>query len=62
MPTRKLVDPHPPMYADSLSSRCYDPDHEPARLVVREPGLYSHECPTCDYRVVFRVDRMDRMG
>ncbi len=45
--TRKIADapPHP----------CRDPEHDPAGMIVREPGTYAHTCPTCGEECVFTV-------
>ena len=35
---------------------CRHPDHEPAKMVVRPPGLYEHSCPGCGALTYFTVD------
>lgn len=35
---------------------CLSFEHEPASMVVREPGIYEHTCPECGHKTVFRVD------
>ena len=38
--TRKISD-HP------VEKICRNPEHNPAGMIVREPGNYEHECPGC---------------
>ena len=40
MPTKKIAD---------LPSfrRCRHPEHKPPTMVVWEPGVYEHTCPSC---------------
>ena len=26
---------------------CRHPEHNPAGMIVRDPGYYEHECPSC---------------
>ena len=35
---------------------CRHPDHEPAKMLVRQSGLYEHTCPGCGAATYFRVD------
>jgi len=34
---------------------CTSPDHNPASMVVREPGTYEHTCSGCGYKTRFEV-------
>ena len=45
--TRKIADP-PPL-------PCTHPEHDPAGMIVREPGTYEHICPSCGKRQVFTI-------
>ncbi len=40
------------------SRPCQDPEHNPAGMVVREPGMYEHICPTCGNKQIFTVPTM----
>lgn len=35
--------------------QCNHPEHDPATLKYREPGLYRHTCPACGVRKEFEV-------
>ena len=48
MPTKKIADPPLPP--------CRDSEHNPPSMMVFEPGVYEHTCPTCGQKMVFRVD------
>lgn len=48
MPTRKLAEL-------PRAKRCRHPDHLPASMVVRPPGLYEHVCPACGRRITFSI-------
>lgn len=45
--TRKIADAPPPP--------CRDPEHEPPKMMVFEPGTYEHICPTCGKKTIFTV-------
>lgn len=34
---------------------CLDPEHNPSQYVVRDPGVYEHECPCCGQKQTFIV-------
>lgn len=34
---------------------CIHPDHKPASMKVRPPGVYTHTCPACGQESIFRV-------
>jgi hypothetical protein len=48
MPTRKISDL-------PIAKPCRDPDHRPATMVVRPPGIYEHTCPSCGQSFTFVV-------
>lgn len=48
MPTRKIAD---------LPALCRHPEHEPGAHVVRENGVYEHECPSCGAKTLFTVSK-----
>ena len=48
--TRKIGEPPP--------RPCQDPQHNPAGMVVREPGMYEHICPRCGQKQIFTVSGM----
>jgi hypothetical protein len=49
MPVRKIPDP-------TKFASCQNPEHSPVDTMHGlEPGLYEHECPGCQRKVVFRV-------
>jgi hypothetical protein len=50
MPTRKIGD-------FPQEKVCRDPEHEPANMIVREPGVYEHECPSCGRKFTFIVSQ-----
>lgn len=35
--------------------KCKDPEHNPATMILRKPGIYEHECPSCHEKQVFTV-------
>lgn len=35
---------------------CRHPEHNPAGHIVREPGVYEHECPGCGNTSTFIVN------
>ena len=47
MPEEKIADIEPMV--------CLSPEHEPANMVLREPGTYRHTCPSCGKTVTFTV-------
>ena len=54
MPTRKIDDPCRGGPRNPNPKGCLHPEHDPpARLF--EPGLYEHECPSCEAKIKFRV-------
>jgi len=56
MPTRKIGN-LPSSYA-----HCRHPDHDPATMIVREPGIYEHTCPACGQRQTFLVESGPRLS
>lgn len=46
--TKKIAD-FPPI------KECRDPEHNPATMIVREPGIYEHKCPKCGAKQTFIV-------
>jgi len=57
MPTYKIRElpvepPHQP-----VDSGCRDPDHDPPRNMVFEPGVWRHVCPSCGHEQTFTVAR-----
>lgn len=34
---------------------CRHPEHNPATMIVRKPGMYEHECPRCGEKQQFEV-------
>jgi hypothetical protein len=34
---------------------CHHPEHNPATMKYREPGLYRHTCPACGVKTEFEV-------
>jgi hypothetical protein len=34
---------------------CRDPEHHPPNMIVLEPGVYKHTCPTCGQSMTFTV-------
>lgn len=50
MPTRKVKD------IDGWDAKiCRDPDHNPPTMMVYQPGVYEHECPSCHRTFTFVV-------
>jgi hypothetical protein len=49
MPTRKIKD-------ISKKEMCLDPEHNPPGMMVWEPGVWEHECPSCHKKQTFRID------
>lgn len=45
----ELIKKHEP------KQECRHPEHEPATLKHREPGLYRHTCPNCRKKTEFEV-------
>lgn len=39
----------------TLPDVCLDPNHEPARFLVRSSGTYQHVCPTCGEMDIFSI-------
>lgn len=48
MPTKRISDL-------PVSKPCSDPDHKPAQMVMRQPGIYEHTCPRCGQTFTFVV-------
>lgn len=48
MPTRKIADL-------PQQGPCRHREHQPAKHVVREPGIYQHFCPGCGLAQIFVV-------
>ncbi len=48
MPTRKIRDL-------PKSETCRHPEHNPLGMMVFEPGVYEHTCPSCGKKVQFVV-------
>jgi hypothetical protein len=48
MRTRKIADL-------PVEKRCRDPEHDPPKYFVFQPGVYEHECPTCKHVHTFVV-------
>lgn len=46
--TRKIAD---------LPRVCVSPQHDPPSMMVYEPGVWEHVCPSCGNRQVFTVTR-----
>ena len=42
--------------ADAPEPACLHPEHDPASMIVREPGTYEHACPGCGNKQVFTVE------
>lgn len=60
MPTRKI---DPGKYSTGwYVEQCNHPDHDPAKMIVREPGFYQHDCPGCGLAQFFRVEPGTRLG
>lgn len=34
---------------------CKHPEHAPASMIVREPGVYEHTCPGCQQVTRFTI-------
>lgn len=34
---------------------CLSPEHNPPGMIVLEPGVYRHTCPSCGYTFEFTV-------
>ncbi len=50
MPIRKIADlPE--------QSHCRHPEHQPPSMIVLEPGVYVHKCPSCGNEIEFVVQR-----
>jgi hypothetical protein len=48
MPTRKIGEV-------VETRRCYDTSHDPPSMMVWEPGVYEHTCPSCGKKQTFVV-------
>jgi hypothetical protein len=48
MPTRKIAD-------FDQKQICRDPGHNPPTMMLFEPGIYEHECPSCHNKMIFTV-------
>lgn len=51
MPTKRIAE------LKESWAPCRDPEHDPPTMVVWEPGVYEHTCPSCGKRQVFTVWR-----
>jgi hypothetical protein len=51
MPTRKIL--------DWARNNCKDPEHDIPNMMVFEPGVYEHECPSCGKKIIFTQTRVD---
>jgi hypothetical protein len=58
MPTRKIES----RMVIGAVPLCTDPDHEPSRHIVLEPGMYEHTCPRCARVTLFEVPPGLRLG
>lgn len=56
MPIRKIEEE--PTKSWFPKQACRDPEHDPPTHIVLEPGLYEHECPSCQRTVRFRIQRV----
>lgn len=54
MPTTKIGDA-PEVWITSPTAICSDSDHFPPQMMVWEPGLYEHVCPSCKRVTRFTV-------
>jgi hypothetical protein len=34
---------------------CLDPEHNPPAMIVLEPGIYEHTCPSCNNKIRFTI-------
>lgn len=52
MPIRKITN------EDGIWTQapCRDSDHNPPTMIVLEPGLYEHTCPSCKKKTHFRIE------
>ena len=48
-PTRKVQD------LPAMPPACQDPEHSPPYMIVLDPGVYEHTCPTCAHVARFVV-------
>jgi hypothetical protein len=55
MPERRIKNNDQAWQKVCVLEICPDPEHEPARMVYRAPGVYSHYCPTCGESVEFEI-------
>lgn len=59
MSATKKIGPPPRLIRDiwePIERRvCHDPEHEPPRHQVFEPGMYRHKCPSCGRVIEFVV-------
>jgi hypothetical protein len=54
MPTRKIADlPN--------HDTCRDPAHDPPTMMLFEPGVYEHTCPSCGHATRFVVPRRTQL-
>jgi len=51
MSTRKLDEPK------LNKEQCHNPEHDPPKMMVFEPGSYEHECPGCKMKQYFRINK-----
>jgi hypothetical protein len=35
--------------------KCRHPVHSPPNMIVLEPGVYEHECPSCHFKTYVHV-------
>lgn len=47
--TRKIAD---------IPVPCLDHEHKPPSMMLFEPGVYEHVCPSCGHKTVFTVPRV----
>ena len=53
--TRKIAD-----FPEEKICRC--PEHDPATMIVRSPGIYEHTCPSCGVTQTFIVNPKPTMS
>ena len=55
MPERRLPDDDWLVERGRDRAKCRDREHYPASMVVRPPGTFRHECPSCHQVTTFIV-------
>ena len=56
MSTRKIADIQPnKIWIKQTKKPCFDPEHNPPKHCVFEPGIYEHVCPGCGKKTVFTI-------